>query len=689
MMMINTTSKITGKHTDLLAYVYVRQSTMGQVRLNQESTQRQYALKERARSLGWPAPKVMVLDKDLGESGAQMTKRGDFQHLIAEVSLGRVGAVLALEASRLSRSCADWHRLLELCALTCTLIIDEDGCYDPRDFNDQLLLGVKGTMSQAELHLIRARLQGGKINKARKGELCFPLPVGFICDHEGKTILDPDQELRNAVALFFAKFKECHSAYGAVRAFGESGLEFPKRAYGGVWNGQLIWGRLTHSRALLLLANPCYAGCYAFGRYGTRKTITECGEIVAKTVSRPMEEWQVLIKNHHGGYINWEEYLKNQEILKNNCTHGKDNQMTSGPAREGAALLQGLLICGRCGRRLTVRYGAHPQYECNWHRREGFASCSCLSTRGDLLDQRVGERILEVVQPMQIEIALEAAKLLTQRDEELHRQWDLRLQRAEYEAQLAERNYRSVDATNRLVASTLERQWDAALVQLEQLRDEQGRQMQKLCVSVNSRTRAELIQLAKDLPSVWQAASTSNRDRKRLLRLLIKDITVERTEGRELLLHIRWQGGACESLTHQLPPRCCDKWRYPEPIVEKVRELAREHRDDRIATELNDAGHNGSKDGKPFSVSMIRWIRHKHCIAIPSWCNEGELSVDEVADRFNVSRHVVYYWIRRGCLPSRQPYPGGPYCLTVTPQKQKELAQKAEDARLRLRKLGS
>jgi DNA invertase Pin-like site-specific DNA recombinase len=579
---------------------------MGQVRLNQESTQRQYALKERARSLGWPSTKVVVLDKDLGESGAQMSKRGDFQRLIAEVSLGRVGGVLALEASRLSRSCADWHRLLELCALTSTLIIDEDGCYDPRDFNDQLLLGVKGTMSQAELHLIRARLQGGKINKARKGELRFPLPVGFVYDHEGKTIPDPDQEVRSAVALFFAKFSECQSAYGAVRAFGQSGLEFPKRAYGGVWDGQLVWGRLTHSRALQLLANPCYAGCYAYGRYGTRKTITESGEIVSKTVCKPREHWEVFIESHHDGYISWEQYLKNEEILKNNCVHGKERQMSSGPPREGAGLLQGLLICGRCGRRITVRYGAHPQYECNWHRREGLASGSCLSTRGDLLDQRVGERVLEAVEPMEIEIALEAAEQLAQRDEELQRQWDLRLQRAEYEAQLAERNYRAVDATNRLVASTLEQQWDETLTQLAKLRDEQRAQQQKHSEPVSSKTKAELMQLAKDLPRVWQAPSTSNRDRKRLLRLLIKDITVERTEGRELLLYIRWQGGACESLTHQLPPRSCDKWRYPEDLIERVRELAREHRDDRIATELNEAGLRGSKDGRLFSTSMVR-----------------------------------------------------------------------------------
>lgn len=489
--------------------------------------------------------------------------------------------------------------------------------------------------------------------------------------------------------MFFAKFKECGSAYGAVRAFGEAGLEFPKRAYGGVWKGQLIWGRLTHSRALGLLGNPCYAGCYAYGRYGTQKSITETGEIIAKTVCKPMEQWEVLIKDHHPGYLGWEQYLKNQELLKANCTHGKDDLMSSGAAREGAALLQGLLICGRCGRRLTVRYSPFPQYECNWHRRSGLTRRSCLSTRGDALDQRIGERVLEAVQPMEIEIALEAAKQLAARDQQLHRQWQLRLQRADYESQLAERNYRAVDASNRLVASTLEQQWNEALEKLESLREEQRRQEQKLRVPVDAQTKAELMRLAEDLPSVWQAASTSNRDRKRLLRLLIKDITVERTEGRELLLHIRWQGGACESLRHQLPQRCCDKWRYAQPIIEKVRELAREHRDEQIAAKLNRAGYRGSKEGKPFTSSMVRWIRHKHRIDSPPLRQPDELSVEKVAERFNVSRHVVYYWIGRGHLPSRQPYTGGPHCLTITDQKEAELLQRAESARLRLRKLGS
>jgi DNA invertase Pin-like site-specific DNA recombinase len=688
-MMSNTATKITAEHTEKLACVYVRQSTMGQVRLNQESTQRQYALEQRALNLGWPARNVIVLDKDLGESGAQMSRRRDFQRLIAEVSLGKVGAVLALEASRLSRSCADWHRLLELCALTCTLIIDEDGCYDPRDFNDQLLLGVKGTMSQAELHLIRARLQGGKRNKARKGELRFPLPVGFSYDAEGKTILDPDCEVRSAVALFFAKFKECRSAYGAVRAFAEEGLEFPKRAYGGLWNGQLIWGRLTHGRALGLLGNPSYAGCYAFGRYGTQKSITENGEIVAKTVCKPMDQWEVLIKDHHPGYIDWEQYLKNQAILQSNRTHGKDDLMSSGAAREGAALLQGLLICGRCGRRITVRYTTYPQYQCNWHHREGISSSSCLSTRGDLLDERITQRVLEAVQPLQIEIALEAAKQLTERDELLQQQWEMRLQRAEYQAQLAERNYRAVDATNRLVASTLEGQWNEALESLESLREEQRRQQQKHHVPINSETQTALMQLAEDLPRVWHAPTTANQDRKRILRLLIKDITVEQTNRRELILHIRWQGGACEDLTHRLAPRIWEQWCYPQTTIDKVRELAREHRDEQIATELNKAGYKGSKKGKPFTPSMIKWIRYKHDIAIPPLRRQGELSVGEVAERFKVSHHVVYYWIARGYLPSRRPYQGGPHCLTLTPQKEEELRQRAEGAKQRLLMLNS
>lgn len=337
-------SKIQPPHREKKAYVYLRQSTMGQVRHHQESTERQYALKDKALELGWSPGMIHLLDWDLGISGTQSHIREDFKTLVADVSMNKVGAVFALEASRLSRSNADWHRLIELCALTGTLIIDEDGCYDPADFNDALLLGLKATMSQAELHFIRGGLQGGKLNKAKKGLLRFPLPVGFCYDDEGTIILDPDEEVRSVVRLIFSIFQEKGTAYGVVRAFASLNLKFPKRAYGGAWDGKLIWGYLTHERVLNILKNPSYAGVYVFGRYRYIKNISPNGQIKAKMIRMPMPEWTVKIMDHHEGYISWENFLNHQVILRKNQTNGEE-MLLAQAAREGKALLQGLLIC--------------------------------------------------------------------------------------------------------------------------------------------------------------------------------------------------------------------------------------------------------------------------------------------------------------------------------------------------------
>ena len=349
-------AKMQPHHHQKMAYIYLRQSTMGQVRHHQESTATQYALKDRALSLGWHNDQIRLLDRDLGLSGTQSNNRQDFKTLVADVSLEKVGAVFALEASRLSRSCSDWHRLLEICAFTGTLLIDEDGCYDPSDFNDQLLLGLKGTMSQAELHFIRARLQGGKRNKARRGELRFPLPVGYVYGEEpGSVLIDPDQEVRSAVELIFELFRQTGSAYGVVRHFAQHQLRFPKRSYGGVWNGKLLWGNLKHSRVLGVLNNPCYAGAYVFGRSRSGKSLSSDGQIQSRVLKQPIDSWSVLIQDHHCSYISWQQYLENQQILSQNQTN-KPEQLLPNIAREGRALLQGLLLCGGCGRRLSPRY---------------------------------------------------------------------------------------------------------------------------------------------------------------------------------------------------------------------------------------------------------------------------------------------------------------------------------------------
>ena len=440
--------KISDAHRRKQAYIYLRQSTPGQVRHHHESTERQYAFRQKAIDLGWSEDTIRILDRDLGKTGTETTARDDFKTLVADVSMGQVGAVFALEVSRLARSNLDWHRLLELCALTATLVIDEDGCYDPADFNDGLLLGLKGTMAAAELHWLRARLQGGKLNKAKKGELRFPLPVGYCYDEEGRIIVDPDDEVRGAVGLVFRLFRETGSAFAVVHRFVAEGLRFPTRAYGGAWHGKIVWGRLTHSRVLGLLKNPSYAGMYVFGRYQYRREITPDGDVRKRMHAVAMPEWRVSLPQHHEGYITVDDFFKNEERIQQNRTNGPDT-LLSGPVREGLALLQGLLMCGTCGRALTVRYqgngGIYPVYQCSALRRDGLATKDCVHVRCDLLDGVIVEEVLQALQPAQLELALAALRELELRDQAIHQQWQMRLERAEYEAALAERRYHEVD----------------------------------------------------------------------------------------------------------------------------------------------------------------------------------------------------------------------------------------------------
>lgn len=669
-------SKIQDHHVKQPAYVYIRQSTMNQVRFHQESTERQYALKGKARELGWAEPMIRVLDADLGMSGSQMMNREDFKILVADVSMGKVGAVLALEASRLARSCTDWHRLLELCSLSGTLIIDEDGCYDPSDFNDQLLLGLKGTMSQAELHFIRARLQGGKLNKAKKGQLKSPLPVGLCYDDDDNIILDPNKEVRGAIKLIFTAFKETGSAYGVMQRFGKENMEFPKKAYGGIWNGKLIWDNLTHGRVLGILKNPAYAGTYVYGRYKYKRYVTPKGDIRTKCTKLPMSSWPVVIHDHHEGYISWQEYLDNQEKLQKNRTNGEEN-LLSGPAREGLALCQGLLLCQACGRRLTVRYkgngGIYPLYECTYRKREGRSTKQCISVRCDLIDKAISKRVLAVLQPAEIEIALKAISKLEQRNNTINRQWQMKIQRSEYQAQLAQRRYEEVDPSNRLVASTLESKWNQALVNLEQIKKQYAEYQQAEMQAISDVEKSKIFSLAKDLPRLWNAATTQPKDRKRILRLLIKDITVEKTsEPKQVMLHLRWQGGACEDIPLTLPPNINDQLRYQKEFVGRIRSLALTLTDDQIAAKLDQEGLL-SATGTPFNDSKIKWIRYKHGIPAAKLKQSDEITVKEASKKFGVSIWVVYYWIERGVVQARRINHGSPYWIKIDADKEKEL----------------
>ena len=668
--------KIQEHHRSKPAYIYLRQSTPSQVRHHQESTERQYALREKALELGWSESLIRTLDRDLGKTGTEMARREDFKTLVAEVSMGQVGAVFALEVSRLARSNLDWHRLLELCALTETLVIDEDGCYDPADFNDGLLLGLKGAMAQAELHFLHARLQGGKLNKAKKGELRFPVPVGFCYDEQTRIVMDPDEEVRAAVGLVFRLFRETGSAFGVMQRFAENGLRFPKRSYGGAWDGKIIWGRLTHSRVLAILRNPSYAGMYVFGRYRYRREISAEGAVHKRIHAVAMADWRVSLKEHHEGYITLEEFFKNQERLEKNRTNGEET-LLAGPAREGLALLQGLLLCGTCGHALTVRYtgngGIYPCYQCNRLRREGLASKDCMSFHCDRLDAAIAEEVLKALQPAEIELALAALQELESRDRAISRQWQMRLERAEYEAALAERRYQEVDPSQRLVAGTLERRWNDALLQLEDLKKQAVEFQRQEARVTTEEQKAKVLALATNLPRLWHAPTTQAKDRKRMLRLLIKDITVEKLpHPKQLLVHIRWQGDACSDICVQLPANIADQVRYPAAVVDRVRHLAQTLPDGQIADRLNGEGHVSAL-GKPFTGSMIQWIRYRYQIPKAKLVRPEELTAQQVAERFRVSPNVVYYWINRGVIQARRLNAGSPYWITLNETDEQKL----------------
>jgi DNA invertase Pin-like site-specific DNA recombinase len=670
--------KIAEHHRSRPAYIYLRQSTPSQVRHHQESTERQYALREKALELGWSESLIHTLDRDLGKTGTEMAGREDFKTLVAEVSMGQVGAVFALEVSRLARSNLDWHRLLELCALTETLVIDEDGCYDPADFNDGLLLGLKGAMAQAELHFLHARLQGGKLNKAKKGELRFPVPVGLCYDGQGRIILDPDEEVQGAVSLVFRLFRETGSAFGVMQRFAESALRFPKRSYGGAWDGRIIWGRLTHSRVLGMLKNPSYAGMYVFGRYQYRRQISPEGGVHKRIQAVAMSDWRVSLKEHHEGYITLEEFFKNQERLEKNRTNGEET-LLAGPAREGLALLQGLLLCGTCGHALTVRYtgngGIYPCYLCNRLRRDGLASKDCMGFRCDLLDTAIAEEVLKALQPAEIELALAALQELESRDRTISRQWQMRLERAEYEVALAERRYQEVDPSQRLVAGTLERRWNDALLQLEDLKKQAAQFLRREARVATAEQKAKVLALARDLPRIWHAHTTQAKDRKRMLRLLIKDITVEKLlKPKQLMAHIRWQGGACSDICVQLPPNIADRVRYRAAVVDRVRHLAQNLPDGQIADCLNQEGQLSALE-KPFTGSMIQWIRYRYQIPKARLVRPEELTVQQVAERFRVSPNVVYYWIDRGLIQARRLNAGSPYWITLNETDEQKLRE--------------
>ena len=651
--------KVQARHLSRNAYLYVRQSTLRQVFENTESTDRQYALRERAVALGWRIDQVFVIDSDLGQSGASAVDRKGFQQLITEVSLGKAGIVMGLEVSRLARNSSDWHRLLEICALADTLLLDEDAVYDPAHFNDRLVLGLKGTMSEAELHVLRARLRGGILNKARRGELEIRLPIGFEYDSEGRVRLDPDQRIQASIRQFFRTFRRTASAMATVKAFRAEGLKFPHRIYRGAQKGDVLWTELDYSRALWILHHPRYAGAFCFGRTRTRKLPD--GRQVWEAL--PAEEWIALIRDAHEGYITWEEFEQHVQILRDNAqAHGAEREQ--GAPREGPALLQGLAICGKCGDRMTVRYHIQgtrrvPDYVCQRHGIEHGAPL-CQQIHGGELDAAIGRLLVDMVTPVTLQVALAVQKELENRSGESDR---LRLQaveRARYEAELARRRYMRVDPDNRLVADSLEAEWNQALRALTAAQERYEKQCQADHAELNEKQRASIMALAQDFPRLWNDPHTPEREKKRMARLLIADVTLSRNT--EITAQVRFNGGATDVLRLALPKAAWQLRQTPATVVAEIDRLLEEHTDREIAELLNARGMRSGED-LPFESLMVRRIRidYKLKTHYDRLRTRGLMTVADIARCLKVCEATIGDWRRAGLLKAHRYNDKGQY----------------------------
>ena len=554
---MNGEHKITSSHRERTALIYLRQSSMAQVREHTESTRSQYALAGKAAALGWARSDIEVIDTDLGISGKWGVAREGFTELVTRVCAGDVGAIFGIEITRLARSNADVARLAEFARITGTLLIDPDGVYDPADVNDRVLLGFKGTMGEMELHVMAQRLHANKRAAAERGELRTPLPVGLVHDDAGDIVIDPDAEVQAAIRDVFAAFTACGSAYGVVAAF--AGRRFPLRAYGGAWAGQLRWGKLTHARVLGVLKNPCYAGAYVHGRYSSRRTVEPDGTVRTGLVERPRAEWPVLIKDHHEGYLTWADYLANEARLAANRTNAGAR-----PPREGGALCQGIIACGSCGKPMRTNYHTdqRPAYECS-SRADRLTTPTCRSVAAATVDDAVAGVLLDALTPEQVALALAAADEVTGRHQRVSRAAELAVERARYDADRAERAFCACEPENRLVARSLEARWEArlaALAEAEQALEAATESLPPLP------GRAELEKLAADLPGLWHAPATSSKDRKRLLRTLIADVTLlPEPDQAKVRIGIRWHTGATDELTVARAPATRHRQAQPVP----------------------------------------------------------------------------------------------------------------------------
>jgi DNA invertase Pin-like site-specific DNA recombinase/uncharacterized protein YndB with AHSA1/START domain len=675
-------AKLTASHLRRSAFVYVRQSTQAQTERNRESTERQYALVARAVELGFAREQVELIDEDLGVSGSGEADRRGFARLAAEVALGHAGLVLGLEVSRLARNSADWYRLLDLCGVTDTVIGDADGLYHPGSFNDRLLLGLKGTMSEAELHTLRSRLEGGIRNKAERGELRRGLPVGLVWgEADGEVLLDPDEAIRGAIAVIFERFRELGSARQVWLWLRRERVQFPLRRF----PGEVRWVEPSYHQVHSVLTNPVYAGAYAYGKTRRERYVDEHGQPRKRIRRLPREEWGVLIWDHHPGFVDRDTFERNKARIARN-TRPRAHE-PGGAVREGQALLQGIAVCGRCGRKLKVHYQGRrghqsPAYHCPNSELVNGRGKWCLRIGGTRIDEAVAEALLAALTPAGVSAALRAAEALEADHDAALEQWRLQVERARYEAERAERRYRQVEPEHRLVARGLEREWEqklSALAAAEAEFELRERQRPRTLTAVE---REQLLRLGTDLGRVWSAPTTTDRDRKQLLRCLIEEVILDVVrEQRRATVTLRWHGGAITELAVTLP-RPQPTIRTDEDTIALLRRLAAHYDDATIAGILNRQGRR-SATGERFTAIIVGGLRRYRGIPAhrpPTEPPDGELlPVGKAADVLGVAASTLHRWLQAGFIAGEQDTPGAPWRIRVNDELRALFVEDAPD----------
>lgn len=666
---MNETTKVSSIHLERRAFVYVRQSTTSQVEHNRESTERQYGLRDRAVALGWRHDQVSIIDKDLGITGSGLAERSGFAQMTAEVALGRAGIVLGLEVSRLARNNADWYRLLDLCGATDTLIGDGDGIYHPGLFNDRLVLGLKGTMSEAELHVLRARLNGGIRNKAERGELRRGLPVGLVFgEADGEVLLDPDEAVRGAIQTVFDRFAEVGSARRVWLHFRSEGLLFPSRQH---VRASIQWIAPTYTKMHAVLTNPVYAGAYIYGRSKSERFVDERGDVRKRIRKRAKSQWPVFIRDHHKGFIDWATFEANQKRIQSN-THPTPHQ-PGGAVREGAALLQGIARCARCSRKLCVSYSGKfstPAYHCPGNNIANGRGEYCLRVGGKQIDDAVARTFIAALAPAGLEAALVAAQQIATEQDAVVAQIALQVERAHYQAQRAERRYRAVDPENRLVARGLEADWEKSLRELHAAQADLDRRKSQNGRAVSAEERAQILALGDNVERVWLAPTTTDRDRKELLRSLIEEVIVDVQRADENAhLVLRWRGGLLSELDVHLPRSRPTPIRTDDDTVELVRRLAAHYPDAIIAGILNRQGKTTATRMRFTAnrVSSLRTHWNIACFKADKTRQQGDVvAIERAAEILGIAPSTVHRWLNDGFIAGEQLTPGAPWRIRIT-----------------------